>query len=117
MTPSVGTSLTSHATNVNATHAVLDPLLEDGNNVIVVCHSLGCLIAANAIEDRDIASRSADGLEGGVIQLIFLAAFMAPVGNSLYNLMGNAWFDWIVVDVSLACWFSQQSSSLATRPT
>lgn len=98
--PSVGISLTGLDTDVNATHAVIDPILEEGKDVVVLSHSLGGLIAANAVEGRDIASRSAEGLQGGVIQLIYLAAFMAPAGYSLYNLMGNSWFDWMVVQVS-----------------
>lgn len=98
--PSVGVSLTGLDADVNATTEILDPLLDAGKDVVILCHSLGGLIAANAIEGRDIASRSADGLDGGVIQLIYLAAFMAPEGYSLYNLMGNDWFDWMLVNVS-----------------
>ncbi|CAN8100547.1 unnamed protein product [Discula destructiva] len=96
--PSVGVSLTGLDVDVDATQAVIDPLLDEGKDVVVLSHSLGGLIAANAVEGRGVAARSADGLDGGVVQLIYLAAFMAPVGASLYNLMGNDWFEWMVVE-------------------
>lgn len=97
--PSVGVSLTGLDTDVSATQAVIDPLLEEGKEVVVLCHSMGGLVAANSVESRDIASRSVGGLEGGVIQLIYLAAFITPAGYSLYNLMGNGYFDWMLVEV------------------
>lgn len=97
--PSVGVSLTGLATDVSATQAVIDPLLEEGKEVVVLCHSMGGLVAANSVESRDVASRSASGLEGGVIQLIYLAAFITPAGYSLFNLMGNGYFDWMLVEV------------------
>ncbi|KAK7707496.1 hypothetical protein SLS64_007015 [Diaporthe eres] len=96
--PSVGVSLTGLDTDVSATQAVIDPLLEEGKEVVVLCHSMGGLVAANSVESRDIASRSVGGLEGGVVQLIYLAAFITPAGYSLYNLMGNGYFDWMLVE-------------------
>lgn len=97
--PSVGVSLTGLDTDVSATQAVIDPLLEEGKEVVVLCHSMGGLVAANSMESRDIASRSVGGLEGGIIQLIYLAAFITPAGYSLFNLMGNGYFDWMLVEV------------------
>lgn len=97
--PSVGVSLTGLDADVSATQAVIDPLLEEGKDVVILCHSMGGLVAANSVESRDIASRSADGLGGGIIQLIYLAAFITPAGYSLYNLMGNGYFDWMLVEV------------------
>lgn len=99
--PSVGVSLTGLDADRTAAQAVIDPLLEAGKEVVVLSHSLGGFIASNSMEDRGIAARSAAGKTGGVIQLIYLAAFMAPVGDSLYNLMGNDWFDWMVVEVNM----------------
>lgn len=100
--PSVGISLTGLDADRAAAQAVIDPLLEDGKEVVILSHSLGGFISSNAVEDRGIAARSAAGKSGGVIQLIYLAAFMAPVGYSLYNLMGNDWFDWMVVEVRIS---------------
>ena len=97
--PSVGISLTGLDADVSATQAIIDPLLEEGKEVVVLCHSMGGLVAANSVESRGIASRSADGLEGGIIQLIYLAAFITPAGYSLFNLMGNGYFDWMLVEV------------------
>lgn len=99
--PSVGISLTGLDVDVDATRAVIDPILDEGKDVVILSHSLGGLIASNSVEGRDIATRSAEGLDGGVIQIIYLAAFITPVGASLYNLMGNDWFDWMVVAVCI----------------
>lgn len=97
--PSVGVSLTSLDIDVSDTQAVIDPLIEEVKEVVVLCHSMGGLVAANSVESRDIASRSADRLEGGVIQLIYLAASMTPAGYSLFNLMGNGYFYWMLFQV------------------
>ncbi|KAK8040774.1 hypothetical protein PG994_013781 [Apiospora phragmitis] len=95
--PSVGISLTGLDTDVAATAAVVDPLLDAGKDVVLLSHSLGGLIAGNAVQGRDYASRKAAGKEGGVIQLIYLAAFMCPEGASLKDLMGGSYFPWMIV--------------------
>ncbi|KAK8004117.1 hypothetical protein PG990_001925 [Apiospora arundinis] len=96
--PSVGISLTGLAEDVAATAAVVDPLLDAGKDVVLLSHSLGGLIAGNAVQGRDFNSRKAAGKQGGVIQTIYLAAFMCPQGASLRDLMGGQFFPWMKVD-------------------
>ncbi|ORY58150.1 Alpha/Beta hydrolase protein [Pseudomassariella vexata] len=96
--PSVGISETGGlAADVDATAAILDPLLDAGKDVVLLAHSLGGLIAGNAVQGRDYATRQAAGKTGGVIQTIYLAAFMCPEGVSLFNMLGNEWFSWMNV--------------------
>ncbi|KAK7995992.1 hypothetical protein PG991_015459 [Apiospora marii] len=96
--PSVGISLTGLDEDVAATAAVVDPLLDAGKDVVLLSHSLGGLIAGNAVRGRDYASRQAAGKKGGVIQTIYLAAFMCPEGASLKDLMGGSFFPWMIAE-------------------
>ena len=81
---------------------VLTPLLDAGKDVVLLSHSLGGLIAGNAVQGRDVAARQKAGKKGGVVQLIYLAAFMTPAGASLKDLMGGSYFPWMEVAVSQA---------------
>lgn len=98
--PSVGISLTGLDVDVAAAAAVIDPLLDAGKDVVLLSHSLGGLVAGNAVQGRDYASRQAAGKKGGVIQTIYLAAFMCTKGASLKDLMGGSYFPWMKVAVS-----------------
>lgn len=97
--PSVGISLTGLDRDVAAAAAVIDPLLDAGKDVVLLSHSLGGLIAGNAVQGRDVAARQKAGKKGGVVQLIYLAAFMTPAGASLKDLMGGSYFPWMEVTV------------------
>lgn len=98
--PSVGVSLTGLDEDVAAAQAVIDPLLDAGQDVVLLSHSLGGLIAGNAVRGRDAAARAKAGKPGGVVQLIYLAAFMTPAGASLKDLMGGSFFPWMEAVVS-----------------
>lgn len=97
--PSVGISLTGLEEDVAAATGVIDPLLDAGKDVVLLSHSLGGLIAGNAVQGRDVASREKAGKKGGIVQLIYLAAFMTPAGASLKDLMGGSYFPWMEVAV------------------
>ncbi|KAB5580097.1 Alpha/beta hydrolase fold-1 [Coniochaeta sp. 2T2.1] len=63
---------------------VLEPLIEQGKEVVLLCHSSGGLIGSNAVEGFDAVSRKAAGkTSGGVVRIVFVAAFLLPKGRSL----------------------------------
>ncbi|KAL6415961.1 hypothetical protein AUP68_00167 [Ilyonectria robusta] len=83
------------ADDVKAVRDTLDVLLNEGKRVTILCHSAGGLVASNAVEGLDTASRAAGGLKGGVSQVIFVSAFMVPAGKSLLGLLGGQPLPWM----------------------
>lgn len=88
------------ADDVKAVRDTLDVLLNEGKRVTILCHSAGGLVASNAVEGLDTASRAAGGLKGGVSQVIFVSAFMVPAGKSLLGLLGGQPLPWMKLMVS-----------------
>lgn len=83
------------ADDVKAVRDTLDVLVNEGKQVIILCHSAGGLVASNAVEGLDTASRVAGGLKGGVSQIIFMSAFMVPAGKSLLEMLGGQPLPWM----------------------
>ncbi|GAP85017.1 hypothetical protein SAMD00023353_3900560 [Rosellinia necatrix] len=67
---------------------VLSPLLEQGHDIAIFMHSYGGVYGPEAVEGLSKKERSAQGLQGGVVALIFNAAFVAPRGVSAIDAMG-----------------------------
>ncbi|RDW64594.1 hypothetical protein BP6252_10245 [Coleophoma cylindrospora] len=78
--------------------SAIKPLVSAGKEIVMVCHSVGGCLGSAAIKDLDKKSRSQSGAEGGVIQLVFLAAGLAPVGfrhpetMPFFDIKGNEMF-------------------------
>ncbi|KAF7556999.1 hypothetical protein G7Z17_g1008 [Cylindrodendrum hubeiense] len=83
------------ADDVAAVRDTLNGLLSEGKQVTILCHSAGGLVASNAVEGLDTASRLADGLKGGVCQILFMSAFMIPTGKSLIDMLGGEPLPWM----------------------
>ena len=65
-------------------------LVEAGKDVIVLMHSYGGVVGTEAIhEDLSKSSRQAKGLSGGVTSLLYMCAFVLPVGASLGTAFGG----------------------------
>ncbi|KAF6833637.1 hypothetical protein CMUS01_06484 [Colletotrichum musicola] len=99
--PTVGGTTTPLATlsdDVAAVRTELDKLVSDGKEVVVYSHSYGGVVASNAVEGYDVASRSAAGNAGGVVSIVYASAFMLPKGNSLLDLLGGVPLPWMIVE-------------------
>lgn len=80
---------------------VLRPLVEEQNKeVVLIGHSAGGISASGAVEGLDAASRAKAGKQGGVLKVVFLAAFVVPKGQSLLGMLGGNPLPWMVVEVS-----------------
>ncbi|EFX05244.1 hypothetical protein CMQ_3313 [Grosmannia clavigera kw1407] len=55
------------------------PYFEAGKEIVVVAHSYGGIPSTVAVQNQEVAERSARGLKGGFRNIIFLAAFSIPV--------------------------------------
>jgi hypothetical protein len=67
---------------------VLDPLLEEGKDIVIFMHSYGGVYGPEALEAISKKERAAKGLNGGVVAVIFTAAYVAPKGVSAIATMG-----------------------------
>lgn len=69
---------------------ILKPLIEQqGKDVVLYLHSYAGFPGSSAIAGFLKAERSAKGLQGGIIGLIFQSAFMPKVGDTLLQMIGG----------------------------
>lgn len=73
---------------------------EQGKDVVVVGHSYGGVVASCAVEGLSKDARKAAGKEGGVIRIVYMAAFALDKGQSLLDMLGGQPLPWMEVDVS-----------------
>lgn len=75
-------------------------LTEDGKEVIVIMHSYVGVFGSEAVlESFGKKARQNSGLPGGVTRLLYLAAFLLPLGASLATIFG-AVPSFIIVEAS-----------------
>jgi pimeloyl-ACP methyl ester carboxylesterase len=71
--------------------AELARLLARGADVLVVAHSYGGAVASEAARpELGKAARAARGLQGGVVHLLYLCAFVLPAGQSVVDACASA---------------------------
>ncbi|KAI9723534.1 MAG: hypothetical protein M1828_004130 [Chrysothrix sp. TS-e1954] len=70
--------------DVSVIRALLESLVQAGRSILVVLHSYGGVVGSNAIQD-DVSktSRSSRGLEGGVIAIVYMCAFLLLPGGTV----------------------------------
>ncbi|KAK1451938.1 hypothetical protein CMEL01_06512 [Colletotrichum melonis] len=81
-----------------ATAAVLQELAEQGRQIVLVAHSYGGLAAAEGAKGFGIKQRAAEGKPGGVITLMYLAAFVGQKGQSILSMTGNVYPPWTRIE-------------------
>ena len=79
---------------------ILLPLLEDGKDVVLAMHSYGGCVGGAAAKGLSKSERRSEGRQGGVIGLVFIAAFLAREGDSLLSALGGKFDPWVTVNVS-----------------
>lgn len=80
--------------------AVVEPLVNEGRQVILVGHSYGGFVISEASKGLGYKQRKADGKEGGIVLLVYLAAFVLPKGQSVLKMIGGNPLPWMDVQVS-----------------
>jgi pimeloyl-ACP methyl ester carboxylesterase len=71
---------------------ILRPLVEnDHREVIILAHSYGGVVGGAAAKGLDKPTRTAQGLPGGVIGLIYVAGNITLEGESLLEAVGGAY--------------------------
>jgi len=80
---------------------LLGPLIDQGNDILLLMHSYGGCPGADAAKGYSKKERTAAGKKGGIIGLVFMAAFVANEGDSLKSKLPNQEYDsWVVWNVS-----------------
>lgn len=100
---SVGDASAGVADDVDYMRSIMNPLIDAGNDVVVVSHSYAGFPTTSAISGMDKRGREARGEKGGVLGVIYLASFVPQDGDSLYGVLGNQWPPWIKEDVGVCC--------------
>lgn len=81
---------------------LLMPSINAGKRVVLVMHSYSGGPGAMAAKGLSVAERSAAGKPGGIIGLIFIAAFIAKEGQSLLSGSGGKFAPWVIEYVRIA---------------
>lgn len=74
------------------------PLLDQGKDILLIAHSYGGSPGAAAAYGLSKAERTAAGENGGIIGLIFIAAFLAETGLSVLAALGGQFSPFVVVN-------------------
>ncbi|KAM0560042.1 hypothetical protein ACHAPJ_004001 [Fusarium lateritium] len=95
--PSVGAEPPNKglADDANAVRAALERLADKGDQIVLVVHSYGGLVGANALKGLGYRQRAERGLPGGVVMFVYLAAFVTPLGKSIKEMLGGNFLPWM----------------------
>ncbi|OJD13862.1 hypothetical protein AJ78_05733 [Emergomyces pasteurianus Ep9510] len=74
---------------------LLLPLLDEGKDVVMLMHSYGGCPGSAAAKGLSKAERKTSG---GVIGLIYIAAFLAREGDSLLSALGGKFDPWVIIN-------------------
>jgi hypothetical protein len=79
---------------------LLRPLVDQGKDILLLMHSYGGCPGADAAKGYSKKERTVAGKKGGIIGLVFMAAFLANEGDSLLSKLPNQEYDpWVVWNV------------------
>jgi len=86
--------------DIDSVRTLVEQEADAGHDVIVVVHSWAGLPVCSALDGMSKTEREKAGKQGGVVKLVFIAAFIPQVGESLIRTLGGAPPPWYVRDVS-----------------
>lgn len=85
--------------DVASLREVLVKLADEGQELVVVGHSYGGVVTSCAVEGLSREARAKEGKTGGVIKVVYLAAFAIDKGQSLLGMLGGNYLPWMKVEV------------------
>ncbi|KAF2963214.1 hypothetical protein GQX73_g10362 [Xylaria multiplex] len=85
---SVGTTDASVGMHSDAVHlrSQLTKLIDDGKDIVLVAHSYGGIVASNAVHRLSVEQRAAQGKQGGIALILYLAGLVVPSGRTLLSI-------------------------------
>lgn len=113
--PSVheASSVTDLQPDIDAVRSLVQREADDGNDIVVIAHSWAGLPVSSALDGLSKTEREQAGNTGGVVKLVFIAAFLPSIGESLIGAFGGMPPPWYELDVS--CVFMFRSHCFAVQ--
>jgi hypothetical protein len=87
-----------------AIRAVISGHANNGKDVVVVMHSYAGFPGTEATKDLSKTERHKQGKEEGVVGLVYVAAWMPPVGKTIFTLQGEPDMLKNIVSQISKCW-------------
>ncbi|KAL4738630.1 Alpha/beta hydrolase fold-1 [Aspergillus similis] len=79
---------------------VLTDYANQGKRIVLVGHSYGGMVISGAAASMGFEQRAEAGKPGGVILLVYMAAFVVSNGKSLKDIIGGQLLPWMLVENS-----------------
>ena len=95
--------------DVAVIRGAIEKAVEAGQKVLLVFHSYGGVPGTEAVKGLDVESRQREGKSGGVVRLVYCAAFMLAEGQCLADAFGE--------DSSARAWQRVSEDGLSVIPT
>ncbi|KAI0964769.1 alpha/beta-hydrolase [Xylaria arbuscula] len=64
-------------------------LINEGRTVVALLHSYGGQVGSNALHGLGAATRSTQGLQGGISHLIYMTAYAVPEGTTMMDIVAE----------------------------
>ncbi|KAH9205857.1 Alpha/beta hydrolase fold-1 [Leptodontidium sp. 2 PMI_412] len=80
--------------DISSLQDYIESIIDNGSNVVVVTHSYGGVVGSGAADGLGLAQRTAAGKKGGIIMMVYMAAFALPLGVSLLDAAGGSPVSW-----------------------
>ena len=77
----------------------IQPLVDQGRYVIVLMHSYGGIVGNNSLDGFLLPQRKALDREGGVVHLVYMAAFVSPLESTRVDPFDGKPAPWLEEDV------------------
>ncbi|KAJ5470098.1 hypothetical protein N7530_007455 [Penicillium desertorum] len=84
--------------DVASMRRVLRTLADEGKDIVLVAHSYGGVVASTASEGLVKHVRAESGKPGGIIKVVYLAAFALDKGQSLLGMLGGNYLPWMKIE-------------------
>ena len=85
--------------DIAAIRGLVEEAIGEGNEVVVVPHSWGGIVAGSALIGLGKEERQAEDKKGGVVRTAYIAAFIVPEGVSLMDVLQHQIPPWWNVEV------------------
>lgn len=87
----------SFSDDVTTVRTLVESLVTTAKRVFVLMHSYGGAVGSTALQDLSLSYRSAHNLPGGVVHLLYMCAYILPVGGTVAGIIKEAGY-WHLFD-------------------
>jgi hypothetical protein len=81
--------------------ATIEECSSEGKRVVLVVHSYGGLVASGAAEGMGLKERKVEDKKGGIIMILYFAAFIIPKGSTMLDALGGKLLPWCRLEVRI----------------